>query len=319
MRLYCDQESGAYNIMYYTNDNCTEQNAEIMYNQGAIIGACKPPPYPELGLPDWLRYSVTGCKKDEAPQYFCKDISNLGFGVKMELDVLPLDAAPDILVSEEEPIGRDEFCQSGLDKLQTHMTKDFEKTMGKSFTTSYECACNEQTMDDSSFEVECTFKYNDRGESFVKAEQMKFESNEGEYELTETSWSHSSRGSLDIPQEVFKFEDGELTSCSANGCVSCTICDDKKYVAVDCSTIGGGLEYSYECSEEYSGSSANTFIFGVIAQNDLVADGENSEKLAEKDPETADDMYAGLATTKDGWMCSLYFAIALTLVHLYMA
>ena len=93
-------------------------------------------------------------------------------------------------------------------------------------------------------------EYNDSGEYSVYSEKMKSELNEGVYKLIEMHWSRSSIDGLDIPQEVFAFENGEVRSWSDNGCVLYTICANKMAVIVeDYSAIKVGLEYSYKCSD----------------------------------------------------------------------
>eukprot|EP00579_Thalassiosira_antarctica_P017479 CAMPEP_0201946212 /NCGR_PEP_ID=MMETSP0903-20130614/54303_1 /ASSEMBLY_ACC=CAM_ASM_000552 /TAXON_ID=420261 /ORGANISM="Thalassiosira antarctica, Strain CCMP982" /LENGTH=812 /DNA_ID=CAMNT_0048489307 /DNA_START=26 /DNA_END=2464 /DNA_ORIENTATION=+ len=202
-------------------------------------------------------------------------------------------------VEEEAPtdstidnsIDRDAFCQS-LTDLESHMTESFEKKMRKIYTSSFECVCGALDTNDESFTVDCSTEGSDGGMTFVSSERMVFELNEGEYELNETSWSWEDSDGSHLPdQGVFNLENGAVTSCEANGCTSCTLCEDEMSIAVDCSNIEQGLTlnstkspageddrwigdghvptftgHTHKCSEGYTGALSHSFDFGVISQ-----------------------------------------------------
>jgi len=129
---------------------------------------------------------------------------------------------------------------------------------------STKCDCSEGHTDDESFTIVCSMEgTHDDGsdDTFVHSEHMVLELNQGKYNLKETSWSyHDSEVSYDS-QEVFHLTNGIVTSCEAKECASCSVCDDQKSIAVDCSNLSG---YIIECSERYTGPFSHSFDFGTI-------------------------------------------------------
>lgn len=165
----------------------------------------------------------------------------------------------------------DEFCGS-LESLESHLTENLNNLFGGSgyLEGTYDCKCAKNQQDDKTFDVDCIFEYDASiggGSNFEKMTFVQVANNEAEeYKLSRTSWGDSLYGES-VPQEVFDYDvnDGKLSSCEGNGCASCSICDDDKSVAMDCSTlVPADLAYTYECSDWYTGSFANTFEFGKI-------------------------------------------------------
>ena len=76
-----------------------------------------------------------------------------------------------------------------------------------------------------------------------------------------------------------------VASCKANGCTSCSVCDDNKTIAVDCGrVVPPGQWYHYGCDHGYTGSLANTYNFPAI-----VAGEEKKEDESPADPATDHD------------------------------
>jgi len=194
------------------------------------------------------------------------------------------------------PVSREEFCKD-MGKLETHLTNSFEAFMGTTYPNNYECICSGELG--LNLQINCSLQYSDGGEVFVNEEKIIFyrvqmPGGGGIYQLAETSWNDSSFGSFE-PQEVFSLNDGALSSCEASGCSSCTICPDKLSIEVDCGGLQGGLEYTFECGDGYTGSFLNTFDFGVITEefdaveSELTNLTEDSESL-EDIMETSEDI-----------------------------
>mmetsp|Transcript_14989 Transcript_14989/g.25613 ORF Transcript_14989/g.25613 Transcript_14989/m.25613 type:complete len:219 (+) Transcript_14989:113-769(+) len=168
-----------------------------------------------------------------------------------------------------ESVTKDGFCKN-MSELESHMGKSLKDLFDYSEDVDYKCKCvDTPAFIQTSFTIECAFNYDDNGETFVNSERMVFDlSQGGTYELSQTSWADTYYGSSDS-MEVYQVEDGSVTSCSANVCVSCNVCDDKKSIASDCSNLGD-LKYTIECSDEYTGAFANSFDFGTIAASNDV-------------------------------------------------
>lgn len=124
------------------------------------------------------------------------------------------------------------FCED-LSHLESHMTRKFEKKMGKMYTSNFECECDALDTGRDSFTVACFMEGTEGGKPFVASEQMMLKGHGGHYELTETSWGWD-HGEAELPnQGSFYFEDGKV-SCQAKGCDSCAVCNNGKSIAVDC-------------------------------------------------------------------------------------
>lgn len=162
----------------------------------------------------------------------------------------------------------DEFCRN-LEELELHMTNflsnELEETLKES--EEYDCECSKPS--DEVLVIDCNVKFQWDDEDYEDNEQITFKANnEGVYELIQTSWGgdlsnyHDGSG----PAEVFDFENGELDSCTATGCKSCFICDDKKSIfTFECGfLLDPDNTTTIECSDEYTGAYANTFDFGEI-------------------------------------------------------
>jgi len=237
------------------------------------------------------------------------------------------------------PSDRVAFCQS-LSDLESYMTSRYEEMLGKTYTTTYECGCSElDGTDEQSFTVDCTMEGVDGFMTFFNNDKMTFKLNEGNYELSKTSWkAEDSNGHDD--QEEFNLENGVVTSCEVVGCSSCTLCEDGMSIAINCSNLDEG-SYTYECDEGYTGSFANTFEFGVITETDAEAevttsttrateaattmaattavpepDGESENRDPTDTDNTlnADPSNGALSLCKMGWMASAYGLSLLTLM-----
>lgn len=179
-----------------------------------------------------------------------------------------------VITGEEEEFAQDsstidqeEFC-GRLTTLESHMDEGYEEYEGTVFTSSHECVCSELDADDKSFEVDCIMGGIDEDDVFFEySEQIVFGLNQGEYKLSETSWSYSwefndTYGYLDY-QEVLEFDNGVLTSCEVENCTSCTVCGDEESIAIDCLESS---DYTVECNDNYTGTIAHLFDFGVIRE-----------------------------------------------------
>lgn len=174
----------------------------------------------------------------------------------------------------EDPPGNDqvnqtEFCQR-LNALETHMNDGLEHSFGTDFTSSHECDCSELYDENKSFAIECSMWSIDQDDTFFEyLELMLFRLHQGEYKLSETSWSYfwevnsTHFESLEY-QEVLTFDKGVLASCEVENCASCTVCDDNQSIAIDCLESNG---YERNCSEYYTGTIAHLFGFGMISEN----------------------------------------------------
>ena len=87
----------------------------------------------------------------------------------------------------------------------------------------------------------------------------------GEYILRHTSWGFEK----DFPEDMTFLDNGTITSCNckANACTSCTVCDNKKTIEMDCSNTYES-NYTVDCNVGYTGPLANTFNFGVITSDE---------------------------------------------------
>lgn len=155
----------------------------------------------------------------------------------------------------------DEFCKN-LNELESHLT-DAYKDDSPYGTSEYECKCSKPS---NVLVIDCSLTYNGSEKNF---EQIILKANyDGMYEVIRTSWGDTFYGDNNYddkrPQEHYVFDDGKLDSCSATGCKSCSICDDKESIAVDCSSLSPDASYTFECSDGYTGAYANTFDFGDI-------------------------------------------------------
>ena len=182
-----------------------------------------------------------------------------------------------IAIGVASAVSRDEFCEGGLTNLEMHMTSELEKIMEQQFDSSFECACGDVDVKDKSFVVDCSMEDVDNrdNEAFVSSERLVFKLNQdgGNYLLTETSWNWKDSGyDYDFPAEIFYLEDGAVMSCKVNGCKSCSVCEDDTIfsIAIDCSNLPEGADYTTECSEGYIGAFGNTFNFDVIEGGDEV-------------------------------------------------
>mmetsp|Transcript_3825 Transcript_3825/g.8434 ORF Transcript_3825/g.8434 Transcript_3825/m.8434 type:complete len:268 (-) Transcript_3825:220-1023(-) len=205
------------------------------------------------------------------------------------------------------PVSREEFCED-MGDLETHLKNSFEAFMGSSYPSSYECFCSGMLGLD--LQINCSLQYSDGGVVFVNEEKItfRFDKESGMYQLTETSWNDTSFGSF-IPQEVFSFDNGVLSSCKANGCSSCTICQDKTSIAVDCSGLEGGLDYSYECGDGNTGSFSNTFDFNMITEESDAVDKEPANPS--KDSATTEVNPTDIVETNEDSMGDIGDAVAL--------
>ena len=106
---------------------------------------------------------------------------------------------------------------------------------------------------------------NIRQKTLFGFEQMMFTltNGEGEYSLRHTSWGFEK----DFPEDMTFLDSGNITSCKANACTSCTVCDDKKTIEMDCSNTYES-NYTVDCNVGYTGPLANTFNFGVITSDE---------------------------------------------------
>mmetsp|Transcript_14678 Transcript_14678/g.26524 ORF Transcript_14678/g.26524 Transcript_14678/m.26524 type:complete len:479 (+) Transcript_14678:93-1529(+) len=211
----------------------------------------------------------------------------MNLGNTLTILLLP---APFLLLHTARAADKQEFCQT-LSSLESHIIAgsyalNATNNLSLASTTS-ECACTEIDESDGSFLIDCSVEENhvdvDNGyaSSAVFFEKMLFKLKEGgnEYSLSETSWgrdydSFQQGNAFIITREEFYFgDDGVLAGCKANACTSCSICDDKTSVAVDCSVVeewGVGGEKT-TCEDGYTGTFVNTFDFGLITGEEMAA------------------------------------------------
>ena len=149
------------------------------------------------------------------------------------------------------------------------MDESSEKMLGVAFTISHECACSELDISGKSFTVDCSMEGIDEDITFVNSEAMIFELNNDVYELSVTSYNFSYRfeGSPFIDSEVniFYLDNGVVTGCKSDNC-TCTACGDNESIGIYCGDNETGY-HAIECSEGYTGTSANTFDFRVIRES----------------------------------------------------
>ena len=155
----------------------------------------------------------------------------------------------------------DEFC-ADLSAVDSHLTLNFNAFFNVNLTTPYECVCNTTLLD--TLVVDCLGMY-DYADAFqTSREQAILKANNGTYTLIQTAWSDTFYDSINIFQGIYFFQNGELVSCSMTGCASCSICPDDSSIAVDCSTLAVGFEYTYACSNQYMGAFLSSFDFQIV-------------------------------------------------------
>ena len=185
---------------------------------------------------------------------------------------LCLSGAHAVPVASSSSVDKEEFCRN-LTELESHMTGDLMALNNTFRSHASTCACSELDMNDYSFTISCSMEgthCDGDADAFVHSEQMVFELNQDVYELSETSWSYEDSEVTLYSQEVFHLENGFITSCKANECRSCQVCDDNKSIRVDCGNLEESFDYTIECSEGYTGSFSHTFDFGVIAVEEFI-------------------------------------------------
>lgn len=157
----------------------------------------------------------------------------------------------------------DEFC-GNLNELEAFLDTSFSVFFGFDTSSPWSCQCSEPAG--VVLQVDCTASYEPDGTTFNNFERAIFENGDDrKLVLKETSWGDS-MWSPTAAQETFFFEDGELKTCEANGCTSCTVCPDAQSVVVDCSNLSDLLSYSNEaCSDSYTGAFINSFPFNIVA------------------------------------------------------
>jgi hypothetical protein len=152
--------------------------------------------------------------------------------------------------------------------LEAHLGAGFVGLYGDGIVNvtmgvGYRCVCD---GNDALLEIDCTLDYKIEPETefYTSSEFMQFFSKHGVFELAAIQVIDSSFDAA-WNLEAYSYEGGEISKCSAAvECSSCSVCEDKKSFAFDCSTWVDS-EYTIECSELYSGAFSNTFDFGTIA------------------------------------------------------
>ena len=128
-------------------------------------------------------------------------------------------------------------CPLSVAPLQDHLNAVYQELFcgGSNFTAcgvskTYDCVCSES--EDSKVDIKCTLEYeylDDSGstQTGFNYEAVTLLAQDGVFDPLESAWADSSYASYDSPQETFNFEGGKLGSCTAAGCISCSVCDDK--------------------------------------------------------------------------------------------
>lgn len=180
-----------------------------------------------------------------------------------------LTVAAVAIIPAESAADRDEFCQD-LTALEAHMNTELQAVLDDpaEYTSWYECACVDSGVVTNSLTVDCIEKSDDEYFSF---EQMVFELEAGLYSLRHTSWGGvDSSGKVGTPDEIYKLDNGAITSCKGNACNSCNVCEDGVSVGLVCTPYA--VSGNFTCSDGYTGSFSHTFDFGVIMGDEVHGD-----------------------------------------------
>jgi len=196
---------------------------------------------------------------------FCENLAKCTACQEFFLDYIDCSSVANNCGFKCSVTSRKKFCQD-LSSLEAHLTNRFieEGVTDIRSGEGYKCSCSLQP-DDQSFQINCSLEYK-ASEIYINEENMVFELNEGGvYELTQSSWSDTYYGS-NLPHEVYNLEDGEVISCQAPSCNSCTVYE--KIIAIDCSNLSNGRSYESDCDGDHTGSFAESYQFGVVTKDE---------------------------------------------------
>lgn len=158
-----------------------------------------------------------------------------------------------IVPTNSTTISRNSIC-TNLDKLEGFMTDEMDYE-----DSTFQCTCS-SPQNDTYLEVHCKSEYiMEDGDGPAPGRHTMYEKlifhsaqSNGQYDIHphKMSWGDTAYRA-DGHQEEFSFVDGKLDSCEANGCGDCSICEDSRYMQVDCRALSrNDMEYEHSCNDE---------------------------------------------------------------------